>query len=130
MNNKGFTLVELIVVIVLIALVGTVVVINIVGMQSDEDSMTESRFEQRIASAGCTYIDMLSRVSEREAWKSDGAEHSVSLGALIDEGIVDGEAIDPKTNKKLSEERSLLSVKIKWVNDGGYKKKICTFARG
>lgn len=130
MNNKGFTLVELIVVIVLIALIGTVVVINIVGMQSDEDSMTEERFEQRLAMSGCTYIDMLENIDIRTTWKNDGADHRVSIGTLIDKGLIDGDSIDPKTNKKLSEESSSLSIKIKWINDGSYKKKTCTFERG
>ena len=141
MNNKGFTLVEIIAVISLLALLSVVIIVNMNGVQESNNENEIKKFKDRITSAGCQYIDkgsnlklstnsncsVNSSLTTREGCKalSDGCY--VCLNTLVQEGLIDKSEIDPTNNKVLKDELTSIRVKVKWVYEGSYKKKKCTF---
>ena len=141
MKRKGFTLVEIIVVIALIAIVSTIIIVNMTGVQQNTNEVEIKRFKDKISSAACQYVDkgtnlVLStdkncstdaRLTSRDDCKENPDGCFVCLSTLIEEGLIDQESVDPNTNKKLKEENTAVRVRVKWVKDGDTKKKVCEF---
>ncbi len=116
MNKKGFTMVELLVVIALIALMSVLLTINMTGVLSEQKGVSYTTIKNRIASAAYAYINKQSNHELRDKYKNDPNGGVVSLGTLVSEGLIDGEIKDPRNGKTLEEEGSLINVKIIWVN--------------
>ncbi len=57
-EKKGFTLVELIVTIALLAVVTTIIVVNMVGLKNKEDEKEKTRIESTIKTAAEAYIEV------------------------------------------------------------------------
>ena len=122
MNRKGFTMVELLVVISLIAIMSILIAINMTGILSEQNSSSFNSVQSKIESAACTYIDMQENHALRDQYKNNSSGGTVNLSTLIQKGLIDGEIKDPRNGKTLEEEQSTLNVTIKWVN----KQKTCT----
>ena len=141
MKSKGFTLVELITVIVLIALIVLVVAVNMTGIQLNNNENEIKLYKERIASTACQYVDqgdnlILSssadcsndaRLTTRDDCKDNPDGCYVCLKTLIEEGLVDEEAVDPYNNTKLIDEQTGVRIRIKWVDDNGNKRKECSY---
>ena len=128
-RNKGFTLIELLVTIGLIAVISTLIVVNMTGMQTKESSAEYTKFQDRLTSAGCSFIDADVNNISRVKCKN-GATCEVPLSLLISEGLIDADTIDPKTNKKVSEEQDNMYIRVNWTETNGYKEKTCSFVEG
>lgn len=140
MKNKGFTLVELIAVIVLIVLASTLIVVNMTGVQSDNIEVEIKKYKERVTAAGCQYIDMgkelvlssgnnctaSNSITSRDACKSSGCY--VCLETLINEGLIDSDLVNPSTNKKAIDEKTAIRVHVYWKSVGSKKQKVCEFA--
>lgn len=57
MDNDGFTLVELIVVISLLALMGVMIGTNMVSVRSKQQQKNYDNYKKEIEDAACTYIE-------------------------------------------------------------------------
>ena len=121
MNKKGFTMVELLVVIALIALMAVLLTINMTGVLSEQRGTSFKTLKGEMESAACAYIDKQKNVELRNQFKNNPAGGTVTLNTLITSGLIDGEVIDPRNNKKLEEEGNI-TITIKWVD----KVKQCT----
>ena len=115
MNKKGFTMVELLVVIALIAIMAVLLTINMTGVLSEQRGTSFKTLKGQMESAACAYIDL------RNQYKHNPMGGTVTLNTLITSGLIDGEVIDPRNNKTLEEEGNI-TVTIKWVD----KVKQCT----
>lgn len=151
MNNKGFTLVELLVVIGILAIAATTIVVNIVGMQGTTENTEAKRFESKVTTAGCLYVDRgqvaadlgssdkLSLytsggalITTRDDCRSKNGDCYVTLERLLVEGLLDENLIDYDAGKRkittdtgelTNEEKSEnIKVRIKWV-DKSYNSK-------
>lgn len=154
LNNKGFTLVELLVTIALIGLAGTIIMVNMSGIQSNTDENQISKFKSKLTTAACLYIDKgqvvdnlsldttttnlklgnstsncTSSIKSREACKNNSNGCYVCLSTIIQEGLIDENLMDPETNVKASGETNI-KVHVKWKANGSYKEKVCSFCRG
>ena len=153
MNSKGFTLIEMLVTIGLLALAATVIAVNMTGIQSNTNETEIKRFHTKIATSGCMYVDKgqvlksldnttkdlklgnntsncESSYKTRDACKNNSNGCYVCLSTIIDEGLIEDTLYDPETNKKTQEEENEIKVHIKWENNNGYKEKKCYFCRG
>ena len=101
-NNKGFTLVELLAVIVLLGLIALIAAPAITGIiKQSKDSLSDSQKQSIEMSAKNWATDNMSKLP------ADGGCIIVSLSTLKSGGYADLEIKDPKTNKPLD-----VSVKI------------------
>ena len=129
MNSKGFTLIELLVTIGLIAIISTLIVVNMTGLQTKESSAEYTKFQDRLTSAGCSFIDADVNNISRVKCKN-GATCEVPLSLLISEGLIEADTIDPNTKKKVSDEQDNIYIKVDWTESNGYKEKACSFVEG
>lgn len=150
-ENKGFTLVEIIAVIALLAIVTTIVAVNMTGVNTNTEDIEIKRFQDKITSAGCQYIDKAlinsddrlnlssstncainNSLKTRDSCKNNSSGCYVCLNILIQDGFIDKDTIEPVSNKRLSElstsEINKYKVLIKWKSySDGSKGKECTF---
>ncbi len=116
MNNKGFTLVELIVTIGIMALVGVVIAANMTGMFAKEEDNSVEAFKKQLEDAACI-------LSERATYRNlcqSGC--TINASELISNGLIDENIKDPRNNTKIKD--GGYQVKITWQN----KVKTCKFS--
>ena len=129
MKKNGFTLIEMIAVILLITLLATTIIVNMTGIKSNQDESSATRFKMIIESAACTYVDMNENITngKRDNCKVSGC--NIALNELITQGLVEDDLKDKYTNKTALEEKDDIYVYVHWENDGGYKVKKCEMKR-
>lgn len=115
MNNKGFTLIEILVVIALIASLGVIVTINLTKTLNDNEENNCNSFIKDVEDAACVYVG-----THKEECTSSGC--FISLDKIIKEGLINTE-IDACTKEEINKNDT---VEVTF-NDG---EKICTYKRG
>ena len=101
MKNKGFTLIELIVTITLIAIISVTIGVSVSGMLGRQDEKDAEDMKATIESAACVYVEV----------NNITGNTSVSLDELVKEGLLDKDLTNPLDNTTLSG-----SVDITWNN--------------
>lgn len=121
MNKKGYTLIELIAVVVIIAMVAIIIVVNFDKILGKSDDKKVSAFESDLEKAACVYVDL----KENNVFKSSCYPNTctVTVASLISSGLVKDDTIDPVTNNTVSK---TLTVSVTWDNEGT---KNCTLNR-
>ncbi len=129
MNKKGFTLIELIVVIALIGIIGVVVTISLTDTFKKTQERDCTEFIESIKEAGCTYaslsnIDTVSGERKPNCDRSVTSTCTYTIGQLIEQDMID-ESVNKcsKNNEPLSTSSSNIRVVVKFDADG---KKTCT----
>ncbi|MBR5662027.1 MAG: prepilin-type N-terminal cleavage/methylation domain-containing protein [Bacilli bacterium] len=122
MNKKGFTLIEIIAVIVIIALVTTIVILNFDNSLNKNNNKKEEAFVTDLEKAACVYIDLKDNAIFKNTCYSLGT-CTVTVDQLITNGILSSDMKDPSTNQNIDKN---LTVSITWDSDGT---KTCTFTR-
>ena len=132
-KSKGFTLIELIATVALIAFLATVILINMTGVKSNEEQSAASTYIKNVQEAACTYIDMSNQTELREQCKSNANSSAcnISLRTLISDSValIDENLLNPATNKTAKQEQDEVYVKVSWQTSNGYKEKKCEFKR-
>lgn len=115
MKKNGFTMVELIITIVLLALIAVVIGTNMVGLQSKQTEKNYKAFTGRLESAACQYIEKKENATQKRNCKSNpnSSYCNITVGTLINAGLIDYDEIDPSTDEVVN---TNLVVKIKWSN--------------
>ncbi len=115
MKNKGFTLIELIITIALMAMIGVVIASNMSGMFSKEEDKSIDNFKKQLQDAACV-------LSESNSFKSRCQSGcTITMNDLITNGLIDENLKDPRNNKRVKE--TTYTVKVQYNN----KVKTCTF---
>lgn len=109
MNNKGLTMIELIVTIGLMVLIGIVISTNMLGILSDEEDKEYETFVKEIEDSACMYVETAENF-DRSGCMKNGC--SVSINDLIGKGYLDEELIDPSTGSEVSTDTE---VSINWI---------------
>lgn len=110
MKNKGFTLIELIITITLVAIISLSVGVSVSGMLSRQKEKDAEELKKTIEEAACVYSEI-----------EDSTATSVSLKTLIESGLLDKDLNNPITKEDLNENST---VSITW-ND---YEKTCTYS--
>ena len=106
MKKNGFTLIEILVVIALLAAVSVTVGVSMTGMTQRENEKKIKEYQTTIEDAACVYVEV----------KNMTIDTTVSIGTLLDEGYLRKNLTNPSTKKNIEEERTK-KVTIKWVNN-------------
>ena len=136
MKRNGFTFVELIVIIGLLAILAIIIGTNMVGLQGKQQDKNYESFKKKLESATCLYIEKSSPESYKgaETWNTfrskcrsvNGCD--VKLEWLISEGLIGEDLADPsiEDNKNTeAKENAVINMKNKTVHvsyDNGTKK--------
>ena len=128
MNNKGFTLIEILVVIAILATLGTIVTISFSKTLRETEDKRCNEFKREIASATCAYIGIKRPNSENtipdlNVLCSNSNNCSVKLQYVIEEGLVKSEK-NPCDNNGNIEENYDDTISVTWDSDG---EKTCSY---
>lgn len=110
MNKKGFTLIELMVTVGLLALMGVIIGVNITSILKSTQKNEEDFDKETTEKAACVYVD--SSANNKKCLNRTKPCTEISIKDLTDSGLLDERFIS-KTG----------TITISW-NDG---EKICTY---
>ena len=122
MNKKGYTLIEIIAVMVIIALITTIVILNFDTSIGKTNTKKEEAFVTDLEKAACVYIDLKENAIYKSTCFSSNT-CSVTVGQLITSGMLSADLTDPTTNEAVNQQ---LTVSVTWDSEGT---KTCTFTR-
>ena len=105
MENKGFTLVELIITITLIAIISVTIGVSMSGMLSRQDEKRVEEYNNTIEEAACVYAEINNIMFST----------TVEINTLIQEGLLSSDLNNPVENKPVAEYGSD-KVNINWSN--------------
>lgn len=130
MKKNGYTLVELIITMALLALASTVIIVNMQGVESKQNKSLKERRIAEIEKAACTAIDSLQAEiitgQNRDNCLANGCK--IKLSKLVSEGVIDEDLDFDSDGTKIVDIKDLYSVGIKWdTTSDGYKEKKCEF---
>lgn len=130
MKKNGYTLVELIITMALLALASTVIIVNMQGVESKQNKSLKERRIAEIEKAACSAIDSLQAEiitgQNRDNCLANGCK--IKLSKLVSEGIIDEDLDFDSDGTKIVDIKDLYLVSIKWdTTSDGYKEKKCKF---
>lgn len=117
MNKKGFTLVELMAVLAVIALLAVIIFPVVTGTIKDTKKDTKKMQEASVKEAATKYV--ADNVGTNLFFSS--TEETVTLQSLIDNGYLKGDFEDPTNGKKYNLTASKVTIT---KNDNSYNYKI------
>lgn len=117
MNSKGFTLIEILIVITILAVVGVVITVNLAGTFESTNQKKCDEFVRKIEDAACAY----SSLHKKNITCNRAKCNPIPLSTLISEGFIDDDEKDACTTNDID---STKTVTITWNSDG---EKICTY---
>lgn len=101
-RNRGFTLVELIVIIALLAIISTIFAVNMVQTLNKNKERDYEEFLNHIKSAANAYVTIDNSVISGLYDGESSAE--ITIGTLIDEGYLRYDVENPETGEIVSDD--------------------------
>ena len=124
MNKKGYTLIELLAVLSVMAIILLIAIPSITKQLSDIEENKYTQFKQNVYLAAESYINAYP--TNYEVLKMDGGTACINIASLIEDGWIKSSFSNPKTNKAIS-----LKSSVKVTNNSGeyiyryYPDKLC-----
>jgi len=115
--KKGFTLIEILVVITLLATLSITIGVNVTGMLQRQTEEKFNDYEETVADAGCVWAEVNNK-------KYSDNVNSVSISTLISGGYLKKDLTNPSTKETVDKETN--EVIITWENNNTERK--CTFS--
>ena len=110
-SKKGFTLVEILVSIGLLALLGSVIAISLNRVFKDNNEKHYNEYVEKIKSSAMLYanntVDIINDLN-------DNSFKIITIGDLIDNGYLDVNLVNPKTGEKVNRDEE---IKVSYDND-------------
>ncbi len=95
-NTKGFTLIELIAAVTIMAIIGTIVIVNFNKISDKRSEKEYDEFKREVENAACVYADLDNQQQECSY------SCTVTAGELIDEGLISSDLINPRTKTAIN----------------------------
>ena len=113
MKSKGFTLIELIITIALIAVISVTVGVSLNGLLSRQKDKKIAEYKKEIEAAACTYAEINDITTDSE----------IGINLLIENGLLNKDLVNPNTDKSIEEEKTN-KVTVEFDSEGIKK---CTY---
>ncbi len=110
-SKKGFTLVELIITIGLMALIGIIIATNMAGLFSKQNDEEYEAFKKKIEDSACIYVELYNK----ENCRATGC--TISIEQLIQKGYIEDTLKDPSTGEFVTKEKEKYQVKVSWKDN-------------
>ena len=110
-NKKGFTLVEILVSIGLLALLGSVIAISLNRVFKDNNIKNYNEYVEKIKSSAMLYVNNTVDIIND---LNDSSFKIITIGNLIDNGYLKDNIINPDTNKKIDKNEK---IKVSYDSD-------------
>ncbi len=112
MNNKGFTLIEIIIVIALLGTLSVVIGVNMTKSLDSQNEKTKKEYRQRLENAACIYVDHKNIDISSCTISSTSNNCKVSISSLISEGLIDKTISNPysETKGKVESDTNIIRV--------------------
>ena len=104
MNKKGFTLVEILVSIGLLALLGSVIAISLNRVFKDNKEKHYNEYVEKIKSSAMLFINNTVDIIND---LNDNSFKIITIGDLIDNGYVNDTLVNPNTDEKVGKEEKI-----------------------
>lgn len=105
LSTLGFTLIELMGVIVVMSIILLVALPTVTNMMKKDTENTYERYLSDLYAAGETYF--VNHKKDYPSLENTGGTAQVTLQKLMDEGYIRTKAIDPSTNEEISMSRKI-----------------------
>ncbi|MCI8545018.1 MAG: type II secretion system protein [Bacilli bacterium] len=99
-SKKGFTLVELLGIVAIIAAVLAFVIPSVIGMLKRDDEKEYQRFLSDISLATESYIQL--NISNYPDLAITGGSYTITMQELIENGYIKANMINPKTDRQIN----------------------------
>ena len=103
-NRKGFTLVEVLVSIGLLALIGTVIGISLNKAFKDNNKNNYDEFVEKVKSAAMLYVNNTVDIIND---LNDNSFKVITIGDLINNGYLNDNLVNPSTNEKVGKNEEI-----------------------
>lgn len=128
-KRNGFTMIELMMTIVLIALMATIVIVNTQGLESKQNTKSATKQITNIETAACSLIEQLNfnDIYHRTRDNCKTANNcNIPLTLLVSEGLIDEEENYDNEGTKIKDVKNNIIVEVRWEQNGSYVEKKCT----
>ena len=103
-NKKGFTLVEILVSIGLLALLGSVIAISLNRVFKDNNKKNYNEYVEKIKSSAMLFVNNTVDIIND---LNDNSFKIITIGDLIDNGYVNDTLVNPNTDEKVGKEEKI-----------------------
>ena len=103
-NKKGFTLVEILVSIGLLALLGSVIAISLNRVFKDNKEKHYNEYVEKIKSSAMLFVNNTVDIIND---LNDNSFKIITIGDLIDNGYVNDTLVNPNTDEKVGTEEKI-----------------------
>ena len=129
-KKKGFTIIELLAVLVIMASAGIVISMNMQGLESQDNNENKRESIRRIEEAACSYVDKIGFDLDGNGKDRDYCmelnDCDITLAELIRQGYIDEDATYDDEGHYYRDFKDDIIVEVRWVDSGKYKQKQCT----
>ena len=113
MNNKGFTLIELIITIALLAVISIISFVSINGVIEDNRVRNCENLRKSIISAAKEYVsDNRYKLDEISAYRieENDKNYKINVGVLITKNYLNGKIVNPFGNNEINSSKLIINV--------------------
>lgn len=108
MNNKGFTLIELVAIVLVLAAIFLVSFPSLLNLSKKDEEKKYDSIVENLCLAGDSYIKNNENVFKNEIIPNNKIE--IEINELIIDGIVNQSTKNPKTNKSVENDKLIYTV--------------------
>lgn len=114
-SKKGFTLVELLGIVAIIAVILAFVIPSVIGMLKRDDEKEYQRFLTDISLATESYIQL--NINNYPDLAITNGSYTITMQELIENGYIKSNMVNPKTDQKISASDT---IRVTRKEDGSY----------
>lgn len=103
--NKGFTFMELLIVIALLAVIAVIISTNMVGLQGKQTEKEYKNYVDKLETAACTYFEKNEYATGKQECRNNPSSNycKITIDTLISKGLIAEDLYNPKEGKDVIE---------------------------
>ncbi len=130
LDKKGFTIIELLAVLVIMASASIVIVLNMQGIESGVNKDLKATSVKEIEEAACSFVDKINFDLDGNGKDRDYCVETnncnIYLSTLISQGYIDEDSKFDDEGHYYKDYEDVIYVEVRWITDENYKVKTCT----